>query len=324
MRTLTTVAIAVCLSASGMSADASASWCFPLPFPGFWGVGYGPGPPGGPYCCGYAPVAYVGVYAVGYRGCSPCELVGCPSPCCMDCTTGCRSVCGSASGKSIRSDKVLSPVRDPGFRNGADRTSSDIDNEKWNKRYDKPSDTEEGRSPTEHQERERPGFLDQDRNSPDHRDSNGDFRLEKDDSGPETEAVDFAPSFEATESDAGNDDFGPDTGDNLESGNHRTRRPALDAPIDDSEKPGVDDGEGDVLVPAPGSEKSTQSRLFRGALTNVQARTGRTESATRLRLAGQTRRYHESHPVHWSGRDNKRQPALQWIEAPARDGRIRL
>ena len=98
----------------------------------------------------------------------------------------------------------------------------------------------------------------------------------------------------------------------------------LDAPIDDSEKPGVDDGEGDVLVPAPGSEKSTQSRLFRGALTNVQARTGRTESATRLRLAGQTRRYHESHPVHWSGRDNKRQPALQWIEAPARDGRIRL
>ena len=297
MRTLTTVAIAVCFSAGGMSASVSASCCFP--FPGFWGVGYFPVLPVRPYAFGYG---------VGYRGCPPCRPICCPAPCCSNSTADSAPDTEETSGSLIRSDKVLSPVRDPGFRDGADQTSSDIDDAQWNKRGGETDEANVSPSPTEPRERKRPGFLDQDRSVTEERDFSDSF----------------SPPFESIKSETGHDDFGSDTGDEFRPENHGTQRPPLSAPVDDLEKSSGDKIEGDVLAPAPGSEESARSWLLRGILTNAQARDRHTEPTTCVRLAGPTHRYGISRPVHWSGRGSKRQPSLQWIEAPVRNGRIRL
>ena len=311
MRILTVFALTVCFSVGGSSAGA---WCFPFPFSGGWGVGYSPIPTWGTYYRGYAPTQS---WVFGYRGYAPCPPLCCPDRCC---SAQCGSICGVSCNKSIKSDKVPNPVPDSGFRDGTDGPSGDS-RQRWqpydanDSRIDPPAVNPREETRSDLQERERPWKIEDETEL-------NDYRPGSDSPDSATESGRIPGLFDSSRDD---EEEGPEDDDETSGfGAHRVERPPLEPPVDKSEKSGGGDSKNDVLVPPSESEDSSQSRLLRGILSDTQARTERGESSTYRRLTAQPRGIHWSRSVDWSGGNDRRQPLLRWIEAPAHDGRVRL
>lgn len=315
MRFFTTVVFAVLCGSSGVVANASVGWCFPLP----WGAGYAPAPTYGAYYGGYAP-DYGVSWSAGYAGCAPSC---CPSACATDCVSGCGSGCGAACSQTISSDRVPGPVDDPGFREGDDRKpreepDSEQDWRKYDRRDgDKARETDE--QPPEPARRPRPKFLDEQQDDGDTGfRSRGGTLESRDDDENDFRSRGFGDEIKPEARD-GADDFGGSTEDNAPPFDFGTRKPVQDPPVDEFNNSGV----GDEVVPPPGADDET--RLFRGVLSESQARTGQTDSTSRVKRLAQTiRRQSQVRSARWSARDSKQRRPLKWIAAPVSDGRIRL
>lgn len=308
MRFITSVIVVACICATGSDANAVVGWCFPFP----WGAGYRPMPTYGAYyggCCP-APCAVA---------CSPCGTSCCPS--------ACGTSCGDACGASISSDKVPAPVDDPGFRERDERDDRQPRDETSPERewrgYERDRDNDATTdAPAEPARRPRPDFLDRDRNrldsDTDEFDRSGDSPIgdDADDRFRRNDLDDF--SDPGTLEDADEFGRGDDMGES--SINFGTRKPPQEAPVDDLGSPVDEDS--DVVLPSPDAPE--QSRLFRGILSESQARTEAAEDLSSvLRLAGADRQ-RRMRTVRWSAKDSRRQQPPRWIAAPPRDGRVRL
>jgi len=358
MRFLRTIAFATCFSVSALSANASVYWCFRLPFTGGWAAGYAPAPTysgSGLYSGygyqsygGYAPFSG-GLYSARYGGYASYGSLCCPSSCLPrhnNCSTGCGvsisgSSCNAACGGSVTSDKVPGPIEDPDFREGNDvspnrsENDGDPDSDKnWepgrngdNSGRDEISNDGDGE------------FSERPRRKPWETESNSDA-APKNDNGldrfnerlspnPQSTPDDFSAPDEFRAPDEPGDlfnqrfDSGGDGLDGLEpTDNGRLNfKPELSEPVDES---GESVGSGsDIVVPPTAHEPIREGRVFRGLLSQDQARTNHSEVPSRFRLA--THRLPlQQRTARLFKKTKKHRRALRWIGAPATDSRVRL
>ena len=348
MRFLTTIAFAACFSASALSANASVYWCFRLPFTGGWAAGYAPAPAYGGYGLyntygGYAPFNG-GLYSARYGGYSSYGSLCCQSSC-LSCNNGCLTGCGSSCGGSscgaacsgsVTSDKVPGPVDDPGFREGNGRSPDGSEDDRdgdldknWESGRDRGDSERDGDSESSERSRRKPWETDNKSDAAPEDDNALDGFNERLSPNRESTPDDFgAPNeFRAPDEtgDLFNERFDSD-GDGLDGlqpadNGQLNFKPELSEPMDES-----DDNAGngsDVIVPPAGHEAGQETRLFRGLLTEDQARTNHSELPSRFRLASQ-RLPQQQRASRLIGKNNKKSRALKWIGAPATDGRVRL
>jgi hypothetical protein len=241
----------------------------------------------------------------------------------------------------VTSDKVPGPIQDPDFREGNDvspnrsEDDGDSDSDKnWepgrnggNSGRDGISNDGNGESP------ERP------RRRPWETESNSDAAPEDDNASerfnerlspnPESTPDDFSAPGEFRAPDEPGDlfnqrfDSGGDGLDGLEpTDNGRLNfKPELSEPVDESGE-SVGSGSEPVVLPAA-HEPTREGRVFRGLLTEDQARTNHSEVPSQFRLA--TDRLPPQQRADRRFRETKKhRRALRWIGAPATDSRVRL
>lgn len=325
MRFLATLAFIVCMAGGGMNANEAKAWWGS--YGGYWGAGYAPYYGGyygayRPYYGGYYRAAYYGAgyYGTSYGcsscGCSPCSCspcgcspcgTSCCSPCGTGCGVGCATGCGDACG-AVSSEKAGDPVRDPVSREGNGQRRRDY--EGWRNNTNSDDESRE--------DAEQPPVSPFDRSNRDTttEDDEPDFLRNRSDSG----------RFGGDELDGGlggarglgDTEGGGAFGEEDDFLGREANKPSLDQPVDESAAPQGDE------APVPGAETAPEARLFRGMLSERQARTQHGEAPSRFRLAGYERGPRNVSAAQWSKKDGKGHRPVKWIGAPIADGRARF
>jgi hypothetical protein len=231
----------------------------------------------------------------------------------------------------VTSDKVPGPADDPGFREGNGRSPGGFkDDRDRGGDYDRDRINDDGDSESGERSRRKPWETDKNSDAAPEDGKALDGFNERLSPNRESTPDDFSAPDEFRAPDEPEDLFNErldSGGDGLEglqptNNGQLNFKPELIAPIMDESDDNVGNGS-DTVVPPAGHEAAQETRLFRGLLTEDQARTNHSEVPSRFRLASQ-RFPQQQRATRLTGKNNKQSRALKWIGAPATGGRVRL